>query len=89
MMDDFTDHPLSVAEIRANRSEECHDWTPRDALISVLRELDSGERDIDTLIVCWRERHKDGKETGHFRQAAQDVFINLGLLATTAFKMQD
>lgn len=84
----FADHPESIGEIRANKSESCSDWTPRDALISVLRQIDSGLA-VDALVVCWRQNNTCGHDTGHFRSAAPDPFVSLGLLATTIHKMQD
>lgn len=43
MDDDFSKMPESIAEIRANRAEKASLWTPRDALISALRDVDSGK----------------------------------------------
>jgi hypothetical protein len=40
MSDDYSKTPQSIAEIRANRSELASLWTPRDALISALRDVD-------------------------------------------------
>lgn len=41
MDDDFSKTPQSIAEIRANRAEKASLWTPRDALISALRDIDN------------------------------------------------
>lgn len=31
MIDDFTDHPQTIGELRSERSQSCIDWKPRDA----------------------------------------------------------
>ena len=86
-MDDFSNHPPTVSELRAERSEDGALWKPRDALIALLRRIDNGE-DVDALVVCWRTRHEGQRDTGHFYQAMQDPFVTLGLLANTIYKMQ-
>lgn len=43
MDDDFSKMPESIAEIKANRASKASLWTPRDALISALRDVDSGK----------------------------------------------
>lgn len=82
----YADAPVSIAELRSDRTQSCTDWTPRDALIHVLRHLDKEKPDVDTLIVCWRE--KDGGEAKvKFRLAAPGVLSGLGLLAYVTHKI--
>lgn len=40
---DFSTHPPTIGELRCDRSGNANDWTPRDALIKALRDLDSGD----------------------------------------------
>lgn len=65
MADDenFADYPKSLAEIRSDRSQNSADWTPRDALIDLLRDIDSGKFNPKSLMIV----HKvaDG-EHGYF-----------------------
>ncbi len=42
-MDDYSEHPKSLTEARGEKTGRGSDWTPRDVLISALRDLDSGE----------------------------------------------
>jgi hypothetical protein len=79
---------IPLGEVRANRSGNGADWTPREALTRVLRMIDSGEIDPDTLVVAWSE-HDDNKRHAHFYQATSDPLISLGLMQATIFKMQD
>lgn len=39
--DDYSKAPVTINEIRANKAEKANLWTPRDALISALRDVDS------------------------------------------------
>ena len=39
MIEDFKGHPQSIAEIKADREGDGSLWTPRDALIALLREI--------------------------------------------------
>ena len=84
-MESFTDHPPTIGELRADKSHLCSDWSPRDALIDVLRKIDSGMK-CDALVVCWTET-VDGKEKGRFRMAAPSSLTGLGLLAYTSHEI--
>lgn len=85
--DDFKDHPRSVAEIRSDRSMNAKDWTPRDALISVLRDIDSGAVDPDALIVVYRRRDADGANLTHFRLASPDPHVTVGMLRIAEWEL--
>jgi hypothetical protein len=87
-MDNFKNHPESLGEIRANRENSSAPWTPRDALIQVLRMIDSGEVKPDVLVVAWGETVNDMRD-GHFRVSSPDPLVSLGLMQATIFKMQD
>ena len=51
MNDDFSNTPLSIAEIKANKAEKASLWTPRDALIAALRDIDSKKIDPFTAFI--------------------------------------
>jgi hypothetical protein len=81
MSDDFKEYPKSVTEIKSDKSNKASDWKPRDALIDMLRMIDSGEITPSVLIVCYRD--KDGNEMTKpgFRVASPDPLETLGVLA--------
>lgn len=54
MSDNYKDHPKSITEIKANKERDGSLWTPRDALINILRDIDEG-RKIDNLVICFSE----------------------------------
>jgi len=77
----FADHPVSLAEIKSDRSRSAKDWTPRDALIAVLRLIDRGELHPDVLVISFREKHADGETTTGYRSASPDGHTSIGVLA--------
>lgn len=53
MTDNYSDHPKSIAEIRSDATQDAKDWTPRDVLIDLLRQIDGGELKPDALLVVY------------------------------------
>ena len=41
--DNFISVPKTLGEVRANRSGKSKDWTVREMLLTILRQIDSGE----------------------------------------------
>ncbi len=80
-MNDYKDHPESVLEIKSNLSQTAVHWTPRDALISALRDIDAGKISPCALIVGCAQVHEDGGVTPHFYLAAPNGLVALGLIA--------
>jgi len=58
--EDFSKAPKTIGELRAHKSQNAKDWTPRDALISVLRQIDSGEIKLDDVMILAVEAFPDG-----------------------------
>lgn len=84
---DFKDHPQSLSEIRANKSRNCADWTPRDALIDMLRRIDGGEQ-IDALVICARQVNDEGTAT-KFSMATPDLITAFGLMSRAMWMMNE
>lgn len=86
MNGDFKDYPKSLDEVRANKAKNGAKWTPRDALISLLRDIDNGV-DIDMLIVGYRCQDENDKKndtyTYLYHQATPNLLTALGLLDMT------
>lgn len=57
--DDFSNEPRTITELKAEKLQDGTVATPRDALVALLREIDSGERKIETVYVCYREAPGD------------------------------
>lgn len=84
--EDFSEYPKSIAEARANASANAADWTPRDALIAMLRDIDSGKVHPDALVICFT-RGKD-VEPG-FIASSPGLIVTLGLLERTKFRIHE
>lgn len=87
--DDFANYPVSMSEARATRDEDCRLWSPRDALISILRDIDEGKVAPDALICIYRERGDDGSTRTHFAAASPDIHTSLGLLTRGQFRLME
>lgn len=88
--DDFKDYPLSVAEIRSDKSWSASDWNPRDVLISCLREIDKGKIDPISLVVCFSTGDKNDpsvRRTG-FRAAGPNIHETVGVVEIAKRLMQ-
>lgn len=58
--ENYAEFPTSLAERRG--LEDCQRWAPRDVLIHMLRQIDSGEWVPDGIVICW-VRHEDDDHT--------------------------
>jgi len=88
-MSDYKDHPVSITEARANREENSALWTPRDALISMLRDIDSGIINPDALVAICRTKDEDGNYRTTFVNATPDVHVAMGLLTRGHFRLME
>lgn len=82
----FTHYPQSLNEVRSARSGNAADWTPREALIQILRDLDSGAIQPDALIVSFREKVGRGFRTS-FSASCPDSGVMIALLEQTKFRI--
>lgn len=89
-MDNFADHPQTLGEIRSDRASDAAQWSPRDVLISLLRDIDGGAV-IDALVVCYRLNEGNGgpsdRSRARFKQSTPDGLVTLGLLTNAAHRM--
>jgi hypothetical protein len=86
--DNFANHPESVTERRGQRAENALLWTPRDALIDLLRRIDRGESEPTGVVVCYRENVDGGKRT-RFSLAGVDAVEAQGIMSRVAWMMND
>jgi hypothetical protein len=88
----FADHPESVTEIRSNKLQAAAGRLPRDALLSVLKDIDRGEINPDHLVICYRSplRKNDAGQTvtdTWYSIAGPDPHVVLGLLTRTIIEI--
>lgn len=72
---DYAAHPVLLSERRSGNSAAA--WTPREALIAMLRDIDQG-MEVERLIICY-----DGIKGSGFRNCTQTVMEAIGLLQVT------
>lgn len=88
MIDDFSDHPKSIGELRSERDDNMSAWSARDVLISVLRDIDSGViTGVETLVVSFRcdgDGDDGAKKTSHAK-SAPDIHQAISVLELTKF----
>lgn len=78
--ENFADYPMSVAERRAAFGLDGSLWTPRDALIAMLRDIDAGTINTDALVISYRHRDETGGAHTFYRAATPDKCTALGLM---------
>lgn len=88
-MDSYAEHPVSLTEARANREEDSRRWTPRDALISLLRDIDSGKINPNALVAVCRWLDGEGVYHTTFVNATPDIHVAMGLLARGQFRLME
>ena len=60
MTDSFADAPKTIGEIRSDREHSGRAWEPRDALISALRDIDSGELKAVDMVITYTMLDENG-----------------------------
>lgn len=76
---DYATAPKSLGELRAFKEGDYSKWTPRELLVFALREVDSGNSQIDGAILVYFCKQGRGTMTG-MRRANVDLLEALGLL---------
>jgi len=85
----FATVPLSIGEHRAARSACPSDASPRDVLVGVLRDIDSGKLAADHVIVSLGISKPDGGRSTEYRQAGKlDGYAQVGLLTRVIHMME-
>lgn len=91
MTDSFAEHPISIAEARSSKTDLARDWSPRDVLVALLRDIDKGDLDIDAVVVFMRPRAKGGGFPFRctYRVSSPDYYTTLGLVEAGRNRMAD
>ena len=88
----FENTPVSIGEVRADKTRSAADWTPREALVELLRRIDSGEYPgMDALILCWRTVKKTASKAleinSYYSASSPDIHTTLGVLARSEWSI--
>lgn len=80
MTDDFSKYPKSIGEIRSDQTRHAKDWTPREALINALRDIDSGEIDPKCLVILHSTEIEPGITRTGFYACSPDPLMTFGCI---------
>ena len=86
--DDFSDAPTSIGEVRADRAQRADQWSPREVLIALLRDIDQGKVVPLRLAVIYAVKVADDAGGGtrtFFQVSAEGNHEVLGMLARAAY----
>ena len=85
----YADYPISIGELRSEQTEQSCDWTARDALIDVLRQIDNGLT-VTTMVISYVEETEEGTNTNSrmVTPCPNSRNLILGLLARVSFLIQ-
>jgi hypothetical protein len=72
--------PVTIGELKARRSGNAADWSPRDCLVDMIRAIDAGELKSDGLIVCSYNEQEHGGIDIKYSQAMPNVLMASGTL---------
>lgn len=73
--DDFSNYPESIGQRQDNPSK----WTPREALINLLRKIDKKEIEPNMMIILWACEHETTIQT-NYSIVSSSFLKTMGLL---------
>jgi hypothetical protein len=83
----FKDYPRSLTEVKADKSQDSKDWTPRDVMIDALRKIDNGEWSCDALVIIYRDY---GENRTTFSCSTPGGLIEaIGMLSRAEYQMHE
>lgn len=86
----FADAPISLNEVRAERERDGKLWAPRDALVNLLRDIDTGQVNPTDMVVAYRVDTENGGHATRFVCAGPGALhVSLGMMARVSFMMQE
>ena len=87
--DNFAGYPPSIAETRANAAQSSALWSPRDALLSLLREIDEGKAKVDVLVIAFARIDEEGLSRTSYRAASPNALMSYGVMTRAMQMMGD
>lgn len=88
MTEDFSNHPKTIGELQRERTPTCDAGKPRDILIEMLRDIDSGKANPSAMVICYRE-DIEGQQFSRFISACPDGLLAQGLLTRILYRMNE
>lgn len=86
----FADAPQSLAEARAEKARNAALWAPREALVAMLRDIDTGKLTVDMVVIAHGTKQEDGSyRPGFFSAGGENKLTALGLLSAVSWIMNE
>ncbi len=86
----YADAPRTITEIRSDKTGNSKDWTPRDALISILRDIDSGAIAVEQVVIVFATKEGDAAWKTRARCAGKfSTYECMGLVSDTLWRMHN
>jgi hypothetical protein len=76
----FSNYPRSINEVRSDKSGEAADWSPRECLIAMLREIDEGNIAPEYVVIAWAGRGTTADNTVGDYAAGKDYRLGIAAL---------
>ena len=88
MIEDFSDAPVSLAEVRADRAQDSSAWALRDALVALLRRIDKGEVKVGGGVIVYQVLDEHGAhDRTSYAAVGASLPVALGLLCRAQHMM--
>lgn len=88
MSEFFSEYPMTVGELKADKSQRADSWTPRDLLINLLRFIDKGSP-VKEMVVAFQVEIENGGRQTSYAVSAPDVVTTLGMLERAKHKINN
>jgi len=87
MTGSFAEYPHSINELRKDNNAAT--WTPREALVNLLRDIDRGEVEPTALVICIAEKgSQPGSVITTYRNVSGDLHQAVGLVEAVKLRIQ-
>jgi hypothetical protein len=88
--ENFSNAPISLTEVKAHKERSSEPWTARDALVSLLRDIDAGKVKPSSIIIVYDMfNEKNNGSTTFYVAAVRGFHKAIGMLTYCRWLMMD
>lgn len=91
-LENFANHPTTIGELRSDQTNEAKDWTVRDMLIFLLRNIDEGgdfAHATRGIVILAKVDEEGGTRAEKFIAGTKNSFETMGLVSNCLLSLQD
>lgn len=86
----FANHPVSLTEHKATKASDAALWTPRDALIDMLRRIDAGEfKQPRAVIIALDYADDEGDGAMAYNISSPNFLTSVGLAGRVFYSVNE